>query len=54
MGDDEVDFVPVDQPDDELGTGEGVCFDCGGTGELDGEICESCDGTGILIEQTDD
>jgi len=32
------------------GTGEDVCPDCNGTGRIDGRRCETCDGSGKVIE----
>ncbi len=32
------------------GTGENLCRDCNGTGELDGAPCPTCDGTGKIVE----
>jgi len=32
------------------GTGEDVCPKCGGSGKLDGERCENCQGTGKVTE----
>ena len=32
------------------GTGEAVCPDCGGTGKLaNGEVCDTCDGNGVVV-----
>ena len=30
-------------------TGENVCRRCGGTGEIDGETCPDCKGTGKVV-----
>ena len=32
------------------GTGENLCRDCNGKGELDGKPCPTCNGTGKVIE----
>jgi DnaJ-class molecular chaperone len=32
------------------GTGENLCRDCNGTGELEGKSCPNCGGTGKVIE----
>ncbi len=32
------------------GTGEDICPDCNGTGRIDGRPCETCDGSGKVIE----
>lgn len=32
------------------GSGEALCPDCGGSGKLDNHPCETCEGTGIVIE----
>ncbi|MCO6416882.1 hypothetical protein JYK14_12025 [Siccirubricoccus sp. KC 17139] len=32
------------------GTGEALCPDCQGKGELGGVPCETCNGTGLVIE----
>ena len=32
------------------GTGENLCRDCGGSGELEGKPCPVCGGTGKVIE----
>ncbi|MBB5698319.1 hypothetical protein [Sphingomonas yantingensis] len=32
------------------GTGENLCRDCGGSGQVDGGDCPTCDGTGRVIE----
>ena len=41
-------------PDDEApegtpGTGEGLCRECGGSGQVDDGPCPSCDGTGKVV-----
>ncbi|MDB5886983.1 MAG: hypothetical protein JWR74_3154 [Polaromonas sp.] len=33
-------------PEGTPGTGEGLCRECGGSGQLDSGPCPSCDGTG--------
>ena len=32
------------------GTGEDVCRRCGGSGEVEGEVCPACAGRGTIIE----
>ncbi|MDO9707091.1 hypothetical protein [Paracraurococcus lichenis] len=32
------------------GTGEAVCPDCQGKGQVSGQRCRTCDGTGIVIQ----
>lgn len=32
------------------GTGEDICRVCRGTGRVDGQRCDNCGGTGIVIE----
>ena len=32
------------------GTGENVCPDCNGAGDIDGKPCPNCQGSGIVIE----
>jgi hypothetical protein len=32
------------------GAGENVCRECGGSGRLDGGACQTCQGTGKVIE----
>ena len=42
---------PADQaPAGTLGTGENICRDCGGLGQLSGARCQTCGGTGRVIE----
>lgn len=46
---------PDERPGDEVppgtpGAGENVCPDCGGSGELDGGTCPTCEGTGTVME----
>jgi len=31
------------------GTGEDICPRCGGDGEIDGQECENCGGTGRIV-----
>jgi DnaJ-class molecular chaperone len=40
------DHAPAGTP----GTGENLCPACNGSGTLDGEDCETCAGTGKVIE----
>lgn len=37
-------------PEGTPGTGEDVCPKCGGSGRINGQPCENCDGTGTVIE----
>lgn len=39
-----------DAPAGTPGTGEDVCPDCRGTGRRDGRECETCGGTGHVVE----
>lgn len=32
------------------GTGEDVCYDCGGTGLQNGGICPGCEGSGRIVK----
>ena len=32
------------------GTGENICPECGGDGQLNGRPCPHCNGTGVVIE----
>lgn len=42
---------PGDQaPEGTRGTGENLCPDCSGRGKRDGKECETCGGTGKVIE----
>lgn len=38
-----------DAPAGSPSTGEDICPDCGGSGQLDGQPCENCDGTGKVV-----
>lgn len=45
----------LEHPGDEAppgtpGTGEAVCRDCHGTGQVAGRPCQACDGTGKVIQ----
>ena len=40
------DMAPPGTP----GTGENVCPDCSGSGQVDGGTCSTCMGTGRVIE----
>jgi hypothetical protein len=45
------DLNPGDKaPPDTPSAGEDLCPDCGGTGTRDGERCETCGGSGRVIE----
>ncbi len=47
----EANMKPGDEaPPGTPGTGENLCRDCGGSGELDGRSCPTCDGTGKIVE----
>jgi hypothetical protein len=37
-------------PEGTPGTGENLCPDCSGKGKLNGQACDTCGGTGIVIE----
>jgi DnaJ-class molecular chaperone len=44
-------MAPGDQaPAGTPGTGENVCPRCNGSGEVDGRACQTCEGTGKVIE----
>ena len=46
------DMAPGDEaPQGTPGAGENICPACGGTGQLDGATCETCAGTGVVIEE---
>lgn len=32
------------------GTGEGLCPDCAGKGQVNGQTCKTCNGTGKIVE----
>ena len=32
------------------GTGENICRECGGSGQVDGRRCPACEGTGKIVE----
>ncbi|MBW8910806.1 MAG: hypothetical protein JF564_02685 [Sphingomonas sp.] len=40
------DVAPPDTP----GTGENTCPKCSGSGQIDGDACSNCGGTGKVIE----
>ncbi len=42
----EGDMAPPGTP----GTGENVCPECNGSGEVGGATCTNCDGSGTIIE----
>jgi hypothetical protein len=45
------DIKPGDEaPPNTPGTGEDLCPDCKGSGRIDGAKCETCDGTGRIVE----
>lgn len=37
-------------PEGTPGTGENVCPACNGNGDIDGAVCATCDGRGLVIE----
>lgn len=40
---------PGDQaPEGTPGSGDNVCPNCSGSGELDGQKCTACEGTGVV------
>ena len=46
------DMAPGDEaPQGTPGAGENVCPACGGSGQLKGATCETCAGTGVVIEE---
>jgi DnaJ-class molecular chaperone len=45
------DMRPGDEaPEGTPTTGENICPDCSGSGSVDGASCETCSGTGKVIE----
>ena len=45
------DTAPGDQAEPGTpGTGENICPDCKGTGRLDGRTCQTCQGSGKIVE----
>jgi hypothetical protein len=51
-GDPTGDMAPGDEaPKGTPGAGENLCPACGGGGQLDGAACETCAGTGVVIEE---
>ena len=47
----QTDMAPGDQaPPGSPNAGENLCPKCSGTGTLNGQACEYCDGTGKVIE----
>jgi hypothetical protein len=46
------DMAPGDEaPQGTPGAGENICPACGGTGQLDGATCQTCEGSGVVIEE---
>ncbi len=44
-------MAPGDQaPEGTPGTGENICPDCNGSGEVDGRTCPTCEGRGRIVE----
>lgn len=37
-------------PEGTPGTGENLCPDCSGSGKREGRECETCGGTGVIID----
>jgi DnaJ-class molecular chaperone len=37
-------------PEGTQGSGEDICPQCQGSGKINGQTCEECDGTGRVIE----
>ena len=37
-------------PEGTPSTGQNICPECNGTGDIDGAVCSNCDGGGIVIE----
>ena len=51
-GDPTRDMAPGDEaPEGTPGAGENLCPDCSGSGQLDGAACQTCGGTGKVIEE---
>jgi hypothetical protein len=51
-GDPTADMAPGDEaPQGTPGAGENICPACGGTGQLDGAACQTCEGSGVVIEE---
>lgn len=44
--------TPEAVPPGTAGAGENICRRCAGTGEMDGETCPDCEGTGKVITPT--
>lgn len=47
--------APITAPGDDAapgtpGTGENVCRKCSGSGRIEGEPCQACQGTGKVVE----
>lgn len=36
-------------PEGTPGTGQGICRHCGGSGNVKGETCRECEGTGYVV-----
>ena len=44
-----MDMAPGDEaPPESESTGEDICGDCDGTGQVAGGICDTCGGTGVV------
>jgi DnaJ-class molecular chaperone len=51
-GDPTGEMAPGDEaPPGTPGAGENTCLACGGTGQLEGAACQTCAGTGMVIEE---
>ena len=45
-------MAPGDEaPQGTPGAGENVCPTCNGTGKVDGATCQTCAGSGVVIEE---
>jgi hypothetical protein len=45
-------MAPGDEaPPGTPGAGENTCPACGGAGKLDGAACDTCGGTGVVLEE---
>jgi len=46
------DMAPGDEaPPGTPGAGENICPTCSGKGKVDGSTCQTCAGTGVVIEE---
>ena len=45
-------MAPGDEaPQGTLGAGENICPTCNGSGKVDGATCQTCAGSGVVIEE---